>query len=248
MLVRTGRPEDQDLDALSARASELERVLRQRVEDLEQVRTALAAFKVEYRQRVGLLHDELDELEEQIAAADLEGWSQRAEQSGARTGDPAGRPDGAPAVGGQPKYTSDGVRRLFRDVAKAIHPDLAGDEAARDRRHRLMIEANRAYAQGDEVRLRWILDTWARRPEAVEGSDEASTRARLLRRVEQLEDELATYAADLDGLRDSPMWKLKTMVDEAAAQGKDLVREMVQRLRTDIMVARNRLAAIQSTP
>jgi len=38
------------------------------------------------------------------------------------------------------------------------------------------------------------------------------------------------------------------MVDDAAAQGKDLVAEMVRRLTRDIMVARNRLDAMQWNP
>jgi hypothetical protein len=38
------------------------------------------------------------------------------------------------------------------------------------------------------------------------------------------------------------------MVDEATAQGKDLIRDMVGRLKVDVLVARNRLDAIQSTP
>ena len=50
---------------------------------------------------------------------------------------------------------------------------------------------------------------------------------------------------ELAELKDSPLWKLKTMVDEAAAQGKDLVREMVGRLKRDIMVATNRLDAMR---
>jgi len=53
---------------------------------------------------------------------------------------------------------------------------------------------------------------------------------------------------ELAELKDSPLWKLKTMVDEAAAQGKDLVREMVGRLKRDIMVATNRLDAMRPPP
>jgi hypothetical protein len=37
------------------------------------------------------------------------------------------------------------------------------------------------------------------------------------------------------------------MVDEATAEGKDLIREMVGRLKVDVMIARNRLEAMQST-
>jgi hypothetical protein len=144
------------------------------------------------------------------------------------------------------RYTSDAVRSLFRDVAKAIHPDLAGDEVARDRRHALMIEANRAYALGDEERLRWILRAWESSPEAVPGSDPESVRLRLLRRIAQLEEQLHLSAGEITALQDTPLSRLKTMVDEAAVKGKDLVADTVRRLKRDVMVARNRLDAIRS--
>ena len=38
------------------------------------------------------------------------------------------------------------------------------------------------------------------------------------------------------------------MVDEAAAKGKDLVRESSRRLKRDIMVATNRLDAMRPPP
>ena len=144
-----------------------------------------------------------------------------------------------------PRYTSDAVRKLFRDVAKAIHPDLARDESARDRRHALMVAANRAYALGDEEELRLILQAWERSPEAVQGSDPEATRLRLVRRIAQIEEQLDMLASDLSALKDSPMWKLKAMVDDAAAKGKDLVRDMVGRLKRDILVATNRLDAMR---
>ena len=61
-LVPLESPEDQSLDALAARASALETAFRARVDELEQLRVSLAAFRVEYRQRVGRLHEELDDL------------------------------------------------------------------------------------------------------------------------------------------------------------------------------------------
>src|SRR4029077_18398763 len=132
-----------------------------------------------------------------------------------------------------PRYTSDAVRNLFRDVAKAIHPDLTRDESTRDRRHTLMIEANRAYALGDEEQLRLILQAWERSPEAVPGSDPEAMRLRLIRRIAQIEEQLEMLDGDLAVLQDSPLWKLKAIVDEAAAKGKDLVREMIGRLKRD---------------
>jgi hypothetical protein len=111
-----------------------------------------------------------------------------------------------------------------------------------------MVEANRAYALGDEERLRSILDAWERSPEAVLGDDPEAARQRIVRRIAQFEDEFNLCAAELASLQDSPLWQLKVMVDDAAARGKDLVADMVRRLKRDIMAARNRLDAMQWNP
>src|SRR4029450_8616970 len=44
---------------------------------------------------------------------------------------------------------SDEAKRLFRQLARRIHPDLAADAAERERRTNLMVAANDAYEQGD---------------------------------------------------------------------------------------------------
>lgn len=221
------------------RLAELDAMLAERTAEAVQVRSTITAFRITYRQQVGALHEQLEQLELEIAEAELGELSKRLE-NGARSETPA---DPRPAS--PPRFTSDAVRRLFRDVAKTIHPDLAEDEITRDRRHALMIEANRAYALGDEEQLRWVLQAWERSPEAVRGSDPEAMRLRLVRRVAETEERLEMLAADLAALTDSPTWKLKAMVDEAAAKGKDLVRETVTRLRRDIMAATNRLDAMR---
>ena len=108
-----------------------------------------------------------------------------------------------------------------------------------------MIEANRAYALGDEEQLRAILQAWERSPEAVQGTDQDAMRLRLVRRIEQVEEHLQALAAELASLTDTSLWKLKLMVDQEAAQGKDLIRDMVRRLKRDIVVATNRLDALR---
>lgn len=243
-LVPSDRPEDRDIRALRSRAAALEAELKARSAEVARVDSELAAFGIRYRHEVGLLHEQLDELEHAIAEAELGEIARRVAAEG---GAPGARPAGR-RTESAPRFTSDAVRKLFRDVAKAVHPDLAADAQARDRRHALMIEANRAYALGDEERLRSILQAWERSPEAVQGSDAEAARLRLVRRIAQIEEELEAYAGELAELRDSPLWKLKAMVDEASARGKDLVGDMVRRLKRDILVAQNRLDAMRSHP
>ncbi|MEQ1869862.1 MAG: hypothetical protein ABL961_07545 [Vicinamibacterales bacterium] len=240
MIVRREPSKEQTLDDLRARVAQLETQLGERDAALARAQSDLETFRIRYRRQVGLLHEQLDALELAIAEAELGELSKRLEDAGRTSAPPAeARPEPLP------RFTTDGVRKLFRDVAKAVHPDLAQDELTRHRRHALMVEANRAYALGDEEQLRWILQAWERSPEAVQGTDLEAMRLRLERRIAQLDEQLAMTASDLLSLKDTPLWKLKLMVDEAALTGKDLVRDMIGRLKRDILAARNRLDAMR---
>lgn len=240
LLVPSERPNDHDVEGLRARLSALEALHGEQSATASRAQADLAAFKVRYRQEVGLLHEELDRLELALAEAELGELAKRVDPAADASAAPdAARPEPLP------RFTTDAVRKLFRDVAKAIHPDLARDADTRDRRHSLMIEANRAYALGDEEQLRGILQAWERSPEAIQGSDPEASRLRLVRRIAQIEEALEMLAGDQAARRDSPMWQLKTMVDDEAAKGKDLVKDMVRRLKRDILVATNRLDALR---
>ena len=239
LIRRTGT--DSGVEDLRARVAGLEAALDGRNAEILRVQTDLGTFRLRYRREVGLLHDELEELERGIAEMELGEIEKRLDEEAPDT-PPAVEP---PAGQRARALASDTVKRLFRDVAKAVHPDLAEDDLARDRRHTLMIEANRAYAQGDEERLRFILQAWQNSPEAVRGDDAEATRERLTRRIAQVEDQIHACERELAELTALPLWQLKVMVDEAAARGKDLVADQVRRLKRDIVAARNRLDAMR---
>ena len=232
------------MESLGARLAELQAHLGDRAAEFARVQADLEAFRLRYRREVGQLHEELDALEQEIAELELGELSRLVEDGG---GNQDGGSTSAPSQDAA-RLTSDAVRRLFRDVAKTIHPDLARDEQGRDRRHTLMIEANRAYALGDAERLRAILEAWERSPEAVQGSDPDATRLRLVRRIAAVEEQIELHARELAAIRDTPLWQLKTMVDDAETRGKDLVADMVRRLRRDIIAARNRRDAMRWNP
>jgi hypothetical protein len=241
-IVPAQRRNDDDLEELRSHLAAREAMLSERGAEVAQAKSERERFRIDYRKRVGILHERLDTLEAAIADAEAEVAQSRPVK--VDDGGPSRPPAGArPAP--LPRFTTDGVRKLFRDVAKAIHPDLASDALTRDRRHSLMVEANLAYASGDEDQLRLILQAWETSPEAVPGSDPEAVRLRLIRRIAQIEEQLQVLASDLADLKDTPLWKLKAMVDEAAAKGKDLVRDMIGRLKRDIMAATNRLDAMR---
>jgi hypothetical protein len=219
--------------------AELEAMFGERRSHVARVKSDLDAFEIDYRKRVGTLHEQLDKLGLAIAEPEL---GELSKQMG-------GGPDGSSGspLPPRPRRRLRYVRRDSQVVpVTSRRPFILTSPATkrpRDQRHTLMVEANRAYAR-DEEQLRFILDAWER-SEAVQGSDPGAMRLRLVRRIEQIEEQLEALARDLAALKDSPLGKLKAMVDEAAAQGKDLVRDMVGRLKREILVANNRLDAIR---
>jgi hypothetical protein len=240
-LVRSRPPDDRDLRELRARISEQGALLDAQLARLTQLEVELETFKSHYRREVGRRHEELEELDHEIAELELAELTQQLDEEQANQPSSPATERSEPA----PRFTSDAVRKLFRDVAKAIHPDLAESEHARERRHTLMIEANRAYALGDERRLRAILHAWESDAVAIPASDADAVRLQLLRQLARIQDQLDACNSDLAALEDSPLWKLKVMADDAAARGRDLIAEMVRALTRDIMVARNRRDAMR---
>ncbi|MFF5449023.1 hypothetical protein [Streptomyces sp. NPDC012888] len=57
------------------------------------------------------------------------------------------------------------ARRLYRDLVRQAHPDLAQDEAERARRDGFLAKVNAAYARGDEGLLAELAAQWADGPE-----------------------------------------------------------------------------------
>jgi len=136
---------------------------------------------------------------------------------------------------------SESLRNLYRQAAKLLHPDLTLDGEEKKRRHRLMGEINEAYARGDEERIRAILREWHASPENVQGEGAAAELVRIIRKIAQVEKRLKTIAAEMDQLRQGELFKLKQQVEEAHANGRNLVKELVQRLEADIRHARDEL-------
>ncbi|MFE7617926.1 J domain-containing protein, partial [Streptomyces sp. NPDC057496] len=56
------------------------------------------------------------------------------------------------------------ARRLYRDLARKAHPDLAQDEAERARRDEFIARVNAAYGRGDEALLMELVQEWEAGP------------------------------------------------------------------------------------
>jgi hypothetical protein len=242
-------PEEEELLAKRAELAALEDQLVQRELERATLQAELHAFQADYLRAVGRKYADLDDLEAQIAAAaarknprDLAAHH-RAEEAHAQaeqTRHAAAEPAGA---AGPP---SDELKRLYRQVARLIHPDLANDEPDRLRRDEVMKQVNLAYERGDEEALRQILLQWQASPDAVEGGDVPAQLVRVIRKIAQVRRRLAEVGQQIERLRSCDSWQFKEQVAQAREAGRDLLSELAAELDTRIHAARRRLQEIST--
>ncbi|MFF3938586.1 J domain-containing protein [Streptomyces phaeofaciens] len=63
---------------------------------------------------------------------------------------------------------SEEARKLYRELARKAHPDLAQEDDERARRDEFIARVNAAYARGDEALLRELAEEWAAGPAPAE--------------------------------------------------------------------------------
>ena len=169
-------PEEQELERKRADFASLESQLTQPELELATLQAEMSVFDIRYLRVVGSLYAELDELEAQIAEvlARIQPENHADQEHAAQARAQAQESADATGTAEVPKaqdifHPSDDLKKLYRDVARHLHPDLATDEEDRVRRHGFMADVNQAYEEEDESRLRAILLEWESNPEAVEG-------------------------------------------------------------------------------
>ncbi|MEK7760894.1 MAG: molecular chaperone DnaJ [Nitrospirota bacterium] len=251
-LVRAQTPEEKELVRKLAELTVLQGELAQRELDLATLQAELHAFERMYLHIVGIRYAELDEIEAQIVEALAEASPKnseeqnRASQARAQANESAQASKIAQEPGRRDEFRpSDKLKKLYREVAKCIHPDLATDENDHARRQHFMAEANQAYEDGDEARLREILCEWESSPEAVKGDGVGAELIRVIRKIAQIESRLQAIESIIAQLRSSDLFRLKVEVERTEAEGRDLLAEMAIRLDQKIADVRRHLASLQ---
>jgi hypothetical protein len=247
-------PGAEELVRRRAQLQVLTRQLLERERGLAAYRNELAAFETRYRRALGTRYAHLDELAERLdetEASDPDPLGPDPDSD-----DPADRYPGQGLPGEQnwawgerepekePELrapVSDDAKRLFRQLARLIHPDLASDAAERERRTNLMVAANDAYEQGDVPALERLLADWHASPEAVTGRGALADLERTIRRIAQVEAGMARIEDELAELEASAMGWLRRRVEKAAREGWDLLAHMVRELDRQISEAQQEL-------
>lgn len=250
-LTRRQTPEERELESKRAHLAALETTLTQRELDLATLKAELQTFEARYLREVGTLYAELDGVEAEIAEilARMKPKDHNAQEHAARARTQAH--DSAQAAGAaqkvfqQQKFSaSDSLKKLYRDVAKSIHPDLATEDADRARRQHFMAEANEAYTEGNEAKLQAILRDWDSSPEAVKGEGIAAELIRVIRKIAQVEERLRTIETEMAELKESDLHQMKVRVEEAEGSGQELLTELVSHIKQQIAEAKKQLVVV----
>jgi hypothetical protein len=246
-VIKNQTPEERELKRKQAELAALEAELIQRELDLATLRADLRDFESRYLATVGVLYAELDEIEAQIAEAKalrMPSDSKAQEQATRARAQAQESSETARAIAEPKPKPTESLKKLFREVAKRLHPDLSTNDADRARREKLMAEVNLAYENGDEAKLRSILADWESSPDTVEGEGVGAELIRVIRKIAQIQRRLAEIDWQIGQLRVSDLYQLRAKVNEATNQGRDLLKEMALQVENQIDAARKRLRAI----
>lgn len=220
-LVLRVSPEEEELQRKSAELAASEADLLQGELDLATLHAELKNFEREYQQVIGTRYAELERIEQQIAEymAYLEL--------------------------GNDFTPSEDLKKLYREVAKLIHPDLTTDPAEKIERQKLMAEANQAYEAEDIEKLRSILRTWKSRPESVQGEGVAAELIRAIRKIAQCRDRLRAIQEEIAAIKQTELYQLQLAVNSAKENGESLLAEMAQEIDEQIDLAQQELKVLK---
>jgi regulator of replication initiation timing len=244
------RPEDDELRLKRSELEDLQKDLVEKELQLTGLRAELAAFERLYLKTVGVLYAELDEIEARIAElvasrtasdADAQATARQARQKAAESHSAVG--EAALQVGKRSGPTPE-LKNLYREVARRIHPDLGTDETDRSRRQQFMTQANRAYEDGDEARLRSILEEYDSSPDTVAGDGIGADLVRVIRKISQVKRRLTEIDEELNRFVQSELMDLKNRVEEGTKHGREVLAEMANAVCRRIDEARERLSSL----
>lgn len=242
------KPEEMELLRKREEQKALENELTERELRVTNLRAELGGFERQYLHLVGLRYAELDEYKAQLAEklASEQPQNERAQQAArearARANETKAGAGEKSAQEPRAFKASREMKRVYRDVAKRIHPDLTSDREDRATRQQLMARANEAYERGDESALTKILTEYESSPEAFQGEGPGAELIRVIRRISQVRGRLAEIEAESQALLRSDLYQLRSRVEEAAQFGRDVLKEMVEKTEEQIAEAKRRMA------
>jgi hypothetical protein len=214
--------------------------MRDRLAEIEaeyaMLEAELAVFQADYTREVVTVLAQLHDVEARILAHSGDPAAAREARTRARRTTSLATAVGAPPEPVPPAS----LKRLFRDAAKRMHPDLAPTEEARSHAEAFMKRLNDAYRAADAEAIADLVRQWDGSPLAPAAGDDGA------RRVAGLRAAVARAQRRLDELRDSELARMLERSMAAAAAGEDHVATLRHHAELALADARARLAALEA--
>jgi len=232
-----------ELDKMRAELAEAEAELNTQLEDVEafefrfeahmgQLLDRLAALESEvdgYLTRIKMMRHEQSFADQGAAFDPVEEQFRRTWQHNPETAESKPKPTSTPATQAQ-------LKKIYRQLARQFHPDLAIDEADRQYRTNKMAAINDAYKAQSMVELMALaeeLATHQSRQQAAPPPDQEMAEA-LAEEIERCRRRLRVIDNELRNLPNRSMVDLALKVKLAQREGRDLLAEMASELERKI--------------
>jgi hypothetical protein len=244
-------PEEAELNKKVALLERLTDRLADKEEQMADLRAALDRFETRYTMEVGRLYAEFDDIEALIAeeeyklVPDDEEIKRKAEELRRKAEESAARADEAADCSFKLNPTPE-ARKAYHTLARAIHPDLAIDVQEKERRHVLMAELNQAYSMGDQSKLDRLVDDLRNSPDLITGDTVGHKLVRTIRQISQVKQRLAELKLQFIDAEVSELFTLMVKADEESADGRDMLKQIAARTRTQISKSQRRLANLRN--
>lgn len=206
-------------------------------------------FEKQYQHTVGIKHQELDEVRAQVMELAVQFYPRSDEfrnkaktardQAKKSAGEHQGIEDESEAE--QKFVPTEELKKLFRDVAKKIHPDLAGDESEQQRCHLLMAKLNQAYQCMDEEAIQSVLLDWESGKPEQEDLTVGAQLVRLLKKISRGKNRMQKILRDQEELELSEMYILLQKSESLKQTGMDLLEELAWKVEEKIIKTKSRI-------
>jgi hypothetical protein len=244
-IVKSRSPIEEEIEKKRIELAQLESELADTELKHATLENELRYFERQYYKRVGTLLAELDEIKAQIAEAiavlsphndNIQDEAEEAREQADKTFDEARTFSENQRIEQKPdKFTpTENIKKLFRDVAKKIHPDLAKNDADRERRSNYMKEANRAYHDGSIERLTEILKEWESNSDKEAEIISNVELKKMNRLIAQIKKRIQEIKNKNELLEKSEIGQLKAKADIAEHNGEDLLSQIALEIQAQI--------------
>jgi hypothetical protein len=245
--MNVASPEEIEFEKKQRKLERLKDRLADKEEEMAELRAELEQTEANYTMEVGRFYAEIDEIEAQIAEEELklvpddEEIKKRVEELRRRAEESAAGLNEANRNCHNKFNPTPEAKKAYHNLARMIHPDLAIDEAERERRHALMAKLNDAYADGDQNLLNKLVEEYRDSPDLVRGDSIGDRLVRVIRQISQVAARLRELKSEKLKAELSEAYAMREKVRSEQLEGRNYFRQMSERAKTHIMKANRRL-------